>query len=180
MPGVPVIAVVEAAVEDNVDGHVEEPINQSQNPHTINDENGFFKPIKMYELQSQELAVQFQPGGGDDEVPGVPVLAVAEDVVDDVVVGQVEEPINQSQTHKQSPMKMDFFNQSISRYRLAAGLVGSLRNSLPTLGGRYCDTPLTVRTQDPTREKTTFTESALQAVVAPSRRSPIGSTPCHK
>ena len=172
MPGVPVIAVVEAAVEDNVDGQVEEPINQSQNPHTINDENGFFKPIKMYELQSQELAVQFQPGGGDVEVPGVP-----EDVVDDVPVGQVEKPINRSQTHKQSPMKMDFFNQSISRYRLAAGLVESQRNSLSTLGGRCCGTPLTVRTQDPTRETATFTESARQALVAPSLRSTIGCIP---
>ena len=177
MPGVPVIAVVEAAVEDNVDGQVEEPINQSQNPHTINDENGFFKPIKMYELQSQELAVQFQPGGGDDEVPDVPVLAVAEDVVDDVAVGQVEKPINQSQTHKQSPMKMDFFNQSISRYRLAAGLVESQRNSLSTLGGRCCGTSLTVRTQDPKRETATFTESARQALVAPSLRSTIGCIP---
>ena len=169
MPGVPVIAVVEAAVEDNVDGQVEEPINQSQNPHTINDENGFFKPIKMYELQSQELAVQFQPGGGDDEVPGVPVVAVAEDVVDDVPVGQVEKTINQSQTHKQSTMKMYF-----SRSRLAAGLVESQRTSLSTLGGRCCGTSLTVRTQDPKRETATFTESARQALVAPSLRSTIG------
>ena len=110
-------------------------------------------------------------------MPGVPVLAVAEDVVDDVAVGQVEKPINQSQTHKQSPMKMDFFNQSISRYRLAAGLVGSRRNSLSALGERCCGTPLTLRTQDPTRQTTTFTESARQALVAPSGRSIIGCTP---
>ena len=63
MPGVPVIAVVEAAVEDNVVGQVEEPINQSQNPHTINDENGFFKPIKMYELlQKNRKRLKLIPG----------------------------------------------------------------------------------------------------------------------